>query len=248
MCTVIVEVPRSDGSAVRLLAVRDEDPARAWDAPGEWWPAERPGVLGVRDRRANGAWLAARPADGRLAVILNRAETSGRGHPEAGNPLASRGGLVLDAVTGASLPERPRTANFNLVSVAGTSVTVSTWDGEEQRQTVLSPGVHMIAHHDLDDHRTERIAAWLPQFRELEDAATGEWRERWIALLDRSAALDPSDDRAIIRDNRTHGYPTLSLLACIAEVAPRRVALSTAVLAAPAVWDHTRFSEPTAGL
>lgn len=246
MCTVIVEVPRGREGAVRLLAVRDEDPAREWDAPGEWWPVEHPGVHGVRDRRANGAWLAARPGNGRLAVILNRAESSGRGRPEAGNPFASRGGLVLDAVAATPLPSRPRTANFNLVSVAGTSVIVSTWDGEQRQQTSLSPGMHMIAHHDLDDPRTERIETWLPRFRELEGAAPDEWREQWIALLDRSAALDPSDDRAIIRDNRTHGYPTLSLLACIAEVAPRRVTLSTAVLAAPAVWDHTRFSESIA--
>ncbi len=241
MCTVIVEVPGDPSGAVRLLAVRDEDPARPWDAPGAWWPSERPGVVGVRDRRANGAWLAAAPAQGRLAVLLNRAETGGRGAPEAGNPLASRGGLVLDAVSGAEMPAHPRTANFNLVSIAGRSVALTTWDGEQRLRTELDPGVHMVAHHDLDDPRTERIETWLPRFRELAGAPAAAWRHEWIALLDRSAALDPADERAIIRDNRSHGYPTLSLLACVAEVSAGGVALSTATLATPSLWNHPEF-------
>ncbi|WP_370429006.1 NRDE family protein, partial [Microbacterium sp. NRRL B-14842] len=59
MCTVVIDVEVA-GSA-RLLAVRDEDPAREWDALGEWWPEEYPGVIGIRDRRAGGAWLAVNP-------------------------------------------------------------------------------------------------------------------------------------------------------------------------------------------
>lgn len=34
MCTVIVEVPSATGQGVRVLAVRDEDPDRAWGATG----------------------------------------------------------------------------------------------------------------------------------------------------------------------------------------------------------------------
>ena len=70
MCTVVVRVPEPDGGPVRLLAVRDEDPARPWRPLGPWWP-EHPGVRGVRDDLAGGAWLAA--DDKRLAVLLNRA-------------------------------------------------------------------------------------------------------------------------------------------------------------------------------
>ena len=54
MCTVIVHVPEDSTAAIRVLAVRDEDPARAWDPLGAWWP-ELPGVVGVRDTRAGGA-------------------------------------------------------------------------------------------------------------------------------------------------------------------------------------------------
>ncbi len=96
MCTVIVHVPESPaatGEPVRLLAVRDEDPARTWDPLGEWWP-EHPGVIGVRDRRAGGAWLAADPAAGRVAVILNRADVV----TEPEETLGSRGHVVLDAL------------------------------------------------------------------------------------------------------------------------------------------------------
>lgn len=241
MCTIVVEVPDRPAAAVRLLAVRDEDPGRAWDPPGRWWPDAHPGIVGVRDRRANGAWLAADPAAGRLAVILNRAGVAGHDRPEGPNGLASRGSLVLDAVTGAALPDPPRTASFNLLSISGEGVVATGWDGERLRQEVLAPGVHMLAHHEVDDaDRTARIAAWLPEFRAL--AGLGEnWRSEWTRLLSRSARLAPSDDRAIIRDNRAHGYPTLSLLACLAEVGPDSVRLDTAVLPTPARWKDRPF-------
>lgn len=247
MCTVLVEVPEATTEAVRVLAVRDEDPARAWDPPGQWWPA-REGVLGVRDRRAGGAWLAAAPAKGRLAVILNRADVYSAGLPAGPNGLASRGALVLDAVAGEALPEPPQTAGFNLVDIADGSVTVSSWDGETLSRVKLAPGVHMIAHHDVDDSRSTRIAAWLPQFQRLAGLAEN-WRERWIDLLAESAQLPAGDDRAIIRDNRDHGYETLSLLVCTAEVRGGEaalqdgpvVALESATLAEPAVWGTPTF-------
>src|SRR5699024_7086848 len=111
MCTAIIEVPRDPAQATRVLAVRDEDPNRPWDPPGEWWP-ELPGVIGVRDRLANGAWLAASPGRGTLAVLLNRAPggpTHGAGtHADeltlrfshatpATSGLRSRGSIVLAA-------------------------------------------------------------------------------------------------------------------------------------------------------
>ena len=94
MCTVVVQVPESASESVRLLAVRDEDPKREWDPPGAWWP-KLAGVVGVRDRRAGGAWLATR--DQRLSVLLNRAEPS---HPHLPAPsgLQSRGSIVLEDV------------------------------------------------------------------------------------------------------------------------------------------------------
>ena len=59
MCTVIVSVPNAPGAPTRLLAVRDEDPARPWNPLGAWWPERDDRIVGVRDVRAGGAWLAA---------------------------------------------------------------------------------------------------------------------------------------------------------------------------------------------
>lgn len=247
MCTVLLEVPVSKTDAVRVLAVRDEDPARAWDPPGEWW-SDRPGVLGVRDRRAGGAWLAVAPQKGRLSVVLNRADVYSAGLPAGANGLASRGALVLDAVEAIALPEPPQTAGFNLVTIAGGAAFVTSWDGKLLDRAELRPGVHMIAHHDVDDIRSARIARWLPEFKKL--AGLGQdWRERWIDLLAQTAQLPAGDDRAIIRDNRGHGYQTLSLLVCTAEVRSAdgaeglggSVSLESATLAEPAVWDSPEF-------
>ncbi|UJP09777.1 NRDE family protein [Microbacterium sp. KUDC0406] len=95
MCTVVIDT--EPGSA-RLLAVRDEDPQREWDDLGAWWPERYPGVIGIRDRRAGGAWLAVDPTTRRLAVLLNRADLL----DVPADQLASRGSLVLESVAGRS--------------------------------------------------------------------------------------------------------------------------------------------------
>ena len=93
-----------------LLAIRDEDPARPWNPLGPWWPDTHEGVMGVRDARAGGAWLAADPATHRLAVLLNREDLSDRAESE----VVSRGSIVLASVAGTSPGEAPRTHGFNL--------------------------------------------------------------------------------------------------------------------------------------
>ncbi|MCT9820683.1 NRDE family protein [Microbacterium sp. W1N] len=210
MCTVIVHVPEIAGRPVRLLAVRDEDPGRAWDPLGEAWPAEHPGIVGVRDRRAGGAWLAADRAAGRVAVILNRADVLGA------EPLASRGHIVLDAIAGRPPAGIPRTHGFNLVEADAGGARVTMWDGAAVRTVGLAPGIHMIAHDDVDDPTTARIIAWRAAFPEPGEG--DRWWEPWLDTLERTSEVGPVDDRAIVRDNRPFGYPTLSLLACAASI------------------------------
>ncbi|MEN0024122.1 MAG: NRDE family protein [Microbacterium sp.] len=232
MCTVVIDV--EDAANARLLAVRDEDPQRAWDAPGEWWPDRYPGVSGIRDRRAGGAWLAVNPAERRLAVLLNRADIA-----DLPDDLAqSRGSLVLESVTGRS-PEAPLPMHgFNLLEVRPEGARVLSWDGVELRETPVDPGIHMIAHDDLDDSETPRIATWLPEFRALGPAAdSSDWAADWIALLGVSARLDPEDDRAIIRDNRPYGFPTQSLLYSTAAVTPQGIDLGYRALPSPGHWE-----------
>lgn len=232
MCTVIVRVPAVPGEPVRMLAVRDEDPARAWQPLGEWWP-EQPGVVGVRDVRAGGAWLAADAAAGRLAVLLNRESPP----VPPGVAQVSRGGIVLDAVAGRLPHPTPAVLGFNLVSVDTAGVRVTMWDGESLRSVPVPPGTHMIAHHDLDDARSPRIVAWR-------DAFAAAAADEWMSVLARSAQLDPGDDRAIIRDNNAHGYPTQSLLLCTASVAQRAVEVRYAELDRPGEWNPVTLVGP----
>lgn len=233
MCTVVIDV--ADAGGARLLAVRDEDPLREWDALGEWWPAQYPGVSGIRDRRAGGAWLAVNPAEGRLAVLLNRADVLDLPEDQA----LSRGSLALESVAGRS-PEGPLPMHgFNLLEVRPEGSRVLSWDGVGLRETAVETGIHMIAHDDLDDQATARIAAWLPEFRALGPAAdSADWPADWIALLAASARLSPEDDRAIIRDNRPHGYPTQSLLYCTAAVTPEGVEVHDRRLPRPGHWSE----------
>lgn len=124
MCTVVIRVPESAGEPTRVLAIRDEDPARPWNPLGRWWPEPHAGVVGVRDIRAGGAWLAAEPQAGRLSVLLNRADVSTT--PE--DQLESRGGIVLASASGHSPSGTPRTHGFNLVEVDAGRSRALTWD------------------------------------------------------------------------------------------------------------------------
>jgi hypothetical protein len=232
MCTVVIRVPRSTDEPTLVLAIRDEDPARPWNPLGRWWPEAHDGVVGVRDVRAGGAWLAADPGAGRFAVLLNRADASARPESE----LVSRGGLVLDSVAGHSPAGAPATHGFNLLEVHGAAARVLTWDGEALRSVDLEPGTHMIAHDDVDDPATPRIARWLSDFRDAAPADGERWWMPWVEVLERSAALESTDDHAIIRDNRPYGYPTLSLLACVASISASGVAIAYGELNEPGQW------------
>lgn len=236
MCTVVIRIPESAARPIRLLAVRDEDPGRPWNPLGAWWP-NRPGVIGVQDRLAGGAWLAAER--GRLSVLLNR---SGGPDLPAGR-IASRGGIVLDSVAGLPLADDPRTLGFNLVRVAGGGAELVTWDGGELRRAPMPVGTHMIAHDDLDDAATPRITAWREAFASAStDGGADAWWRPWLAVLEESAKLPSADDRAIIRDNRAHGYPTLSLLACVASVSTAETDVRYAQLAEPGEWSPLDFA------
>ncbi len=230
MCTVVIRVPEPGSGDVRLLAVRDEDPHRPWRPLGAWWP-QHPGVSGIQDILAGGAWLA--HTDDRVAVLLNRA-----GGADVPVPT-SRGGLVLGSVTGAPLPDPLTTLGFNLVEAWADGARVTSWEGGRPRITEMEPGTHMIAHEDIDAPTTARVAAW----RELFAAAptTGEhWWEGWLrALAETAHAVDPRDDRAIIRDNRPHGFPTLSLLVCVASVGAAGVSTRMATLDEPGSWESS---------
>ena len=137
MCTVIIHVGESASEPIRLIAIRDEDPARPWNPLGRWWPDTHSGVVGVRDVRAGGAWLAADPDD-----FGCRSCSIARTSPTAGE----RGRLArLDrpGVGRRRLPgERPRTHGFNLVEVVPGSVRVTMWDGIRALRSARTRDAH----------------------------------------------------------------------------------------------------------
>jgi len=239
MCTVIIDVPTDPGTPVRLLAIRDEDPTRPWNPLGHWWP-QHPSILGVQDVRAGGAWLAADADTHRLAVLLNRA--GGDDLPDSA--VVSRGTLPLDSVLGTSPSEHPAMRGFNLLEVDATSARVISWDGERRRETQIEAGIHMIAHDDVDDPATARISHWLEHFRLAQPEAGERWYRPWLEVIERSTDLGPVDERAIIRDNRPLGYPTLSLLVCAASVGLDGIDVSYAELPAPGEWGHLDLHAP----
>jgi len=237
VCTVIVRVPSVPGQPLRLLAVRDEDPERPWQPLGAWWPGEHPGVVGVRDLRAGGAWLAA--SERRLAVLLNRWSPP---VPEGWAPV-SRGTVVLDAVGGRLPVPSPAISGFNLIQAGAGGARFMSWDGLTLVDRLVAPGTHMVAHDDLDDPRSARVAAWLDAFAETptdpaEGGGRGDWAAGWLGVLAASAALDPHDDRAIIRDNRPHGFPTRSLLLCVASIGADGVDVRYAEFDRPGEWNE----------
>jgi hypothetical protein len=238
VCTVIITVPADDAQPVRLLAVRDEDPARPWNRLGRWWPDRYPDVIGIRDERAGGAWLAADPSARRLAVLLNRHDLSDRPDDE----VSTRGAVALESAAGRSPGERPPTRGFNLVEVTAHTARVISWNGLESRTVELGPGTHMVAHDDVDDPETARISRWLGEFRAAaEDLPEGDWWRPWLEILDRSAELAGDHDAAIIRRQTYEGIPSYSLLVCVGTVGESGVDVRDAPLTTPGEWAPTAF-------
>lgn len=238
MCTVIVDV--GVDHSVRMLAVRDEDPRRAWDPLGLWWPDTYPGVVGVHDRRAGGAWMAINAAQGRVAVLLNRADTLDL----AEAALQSRGSLALESVMGRSPSGALPMHGFNLLEFDRSRARVLSWNGVELTETPVTAGTHMIAHNDLDDPSTPRIARWLPSFRSRMLSSGDSWREAWVSTLAETTQAGPFDDEAIIRDNTPHGYPTQSLLYALVEQTTSGVQASDHTLTRPGYWNDVRAEHP----
>ena len=201
MCTLILGVSVVAPGTVILGANRDEDPARPSDPPGVL--RERPRVIGGRDRRAGGTWLAVRERRA-VVALLNRRDPAGapgvrsRGLltletaaapedtgtprdvsadvlPAAATPLA-RGvlGFATDAL------RRDRYAPFSLVFASHEVCWLLVNDGDAAPRVVpIAQGWHVLTHTELDDPNEPRAARLM---RELQDARPRS-REEADALL-----------------------------------------------------------------
>ncbi|HEX4812673.1 MAG TPA: NRDE family protein [Nonomuraea sp.] len=171
MCTLIVRT----GRPLALMGVRDEFTDRPWEGPGEHWP-DYPGVIGGRDLKAGGTWLAVNPAARRAAALLN-----GRGRAAPDATRVSRGDLALRAAYTGEGPDTGLTRYdpFHLVIADLARVRLFSWDGERLSASDVPEGTSMIVNSGLDP-ADERVLAYLPRFR------SEEWRQL--------AAAEPSAD------------------------------------------------------
>jgi len=159
VCTLILGIGIFGAGSLMLGANRDEDPARPSSPPTRL--IEYPPVVGGRDLRAGGTWLAVRARTAAIAM-LNR-----RGRMDA-PATRSRGLLALDVASGEGPGAafeplvRDRYAPFTLVMADPERCWILAWDGEHAKMIEPSPGWHVLTHTELDDPGEPR-AAWLKE-------------------------------------------------------------------------------------
>lgn len=230
MCTLVIDHRPDARFPLLLVAVRDEFTDREWVPPAAHWP-ERPGLIGGRDLRAGGTWLAVDPVARRAGCVLN-----GRGHPADPDAHRSRGDLPLRAAAGEPAPKPPPYDPFHLVTAEagadGTArVALLSWDGQVATRTEVGPGTHLVVNTGLDPAEP-RAARFGPRFAaaprpdpRLGDTPEAAWKT-WLPLIegdglpvDDPAALivrrriGPGNPSAIGEEGRVYGSTSITLLA-----------------------------------
>lgn len=188
MCLVAIAWQAHPRYPLVLLGNRDEYHARP-AAAADWWP-DAPHILGGRDLKAGGSWLAVHRS-GRVAVVTNYP-----GRPAPSTAAPSRGELVREFVAGPqgvgeffqSLTGRAhRYAGFGLLAAGPEGVGLFTAEDQPRSQPALPPGVHALSNSALD-------APW---------PKVGWLARRLQALLDSDA--DPAS--ALLLDLLMHRGP-----------------------------------------
>ncbi|TDE24075.1 NRDE family protein [Actinomadura sp. 6K520] len=230
MCTAIISIDPASPVPVLLVGVRDEFVAREWEPPGRHWP-DRPGLVGGRDLRAGGTWLAVDPGAPRVGLVLN-----GRGRPAPEDGRVSRGELPLRAAADGKLdrPDLRVYDPFHLVAAEPGGVRLWSWDGAELAERDLGPGLHMIVNSGLegegqlegeteDAYMAARLAYFRPRLAAAprpepgrDDPVDRAWGD-WTALVN-GDGLPRADHRALLPlldhgDGRVWGTTSVTLAA-----------------------------------
>lgn len=184
MCLIVFDWRPGSAIPLRLAANRDEFHDRPSAALAVWDDA--PGIIGGRDLRAGGTWLAAHER-GRLAAVTNVRD------PEFKAPVdgPSRGALVRDALECESLPEwlnalaeggAERYAGFNLLVGNGHKLWHLHHGRDATRLQEVSAGLHGLSNASLDTPwpKLERSRARLG---EAIDGAEASFADAAWALL-----------------------------------------------------------------
>jgi hypothetical protein len=220
MCTVIVSLDPAATVPLLLAGVRDEFVERSWEPPAEHWP----GLVGGRDLRAGGTWLAVDSVRRRAAALLN-----GRGVLARDEIRRSRGDLPLRAVGAGELPEVDlhRYDPFHLVVADPDAVRLWHWDGTRLTEDKPGPGTHVIVNSGWEQGTGDnpRVDYFRSRFERAVRPAgdlSGEpfWGE-WATLAS-GAGLGFEDPRALVvrqalPDGRMWGTSSVTLLALTAD-------------------------------
>jgi hypothetical protein len=212
VCTLILGVDVIGPESVIAGANRDEDPSRPSDPPAVL--LAHPRVVGGRDRRAGGTWLAVREARA-LVAMLNRRDD---GPPPAAR--RSRGLLALDTAgvrgSGAALAGRALAraaldhtlAGLRAGDYAPFSMVFATpracWllahePGRPAQVADVSAGWHVLTHTELDDPAEPRAARLL---RELEGWRPGSAEAASRGVAERLRQHGDGADASCVHEGR----------------------------------------------
>ncbi|MCK0751859.1 NRDE family protein [Chromohalobacter japonicus] len=152
MCLIVFDWRPGSDTPLRLAANRDELHARPTQALGAW--PDAPTLVGGRDLRAGGTWLAASQT-GRIAAVTNVRDA----HATAPSSPPSRGALPYQALTHEApiawletlaASEAQAYDWFNLLYCDGVTLVHVHHGPAGTTLTRVSPGVHGLSNATLD--------------------------------------------------------------------------------------------------
>jgi hypothetical protein len=185
MCTLIFGIDVLGPSTVIIGTNRDEDPARPSEPPQVL--CRSPLVVGGRDARAGGTWLALRGDGAGVAMLLNRH------NPTPDEPgRRSRGLLTLDVASSmnplttavAESAGTRRYAPCSLVWLSPEEAWILSFRvGHKPTIEHIPPGWHAITHFELDDATDRRAVSALERLASWRPASRAEAETRLTAML-----------------------------------------------------------------
>jgi hypothetical protein len=212
VCTLVIDYRPGARVPLLMAAVRDEFTDRDWAPPAPHWP-DHPRLIGGRDLRAGGTWLAVDPETRRAGCVLN-----GRGRMADADVRRSRGVLPLLAATGGLDDLDPAPYDpFHLVSAAiGDTATIEmlSWNGRTATRRTIGPGTHVVVNTGLDPDEP-RAARFGPLFAAAprpdprpSETTEAAWKP-WLSLVEGDGL--PLDDPSalIVRRVLGPGHPTV---------------------------------------
>lgn len=229
MCTVLLRLDPDGEWPLLLGAIRDEFVERAWDPPALHWDGPFADLIGGRDQRAGGTWLAVDPSARAVAALLNAGK---REDPEDDVPRPTRGNLALRILTDQGLPDDTSGYDrFHLLRATLDAAELWSWDGEQLTHSVLEPGDHIIVNVGLDPDEDPLVPHFAPLLAKV-PSELGAWRG-----LMAGDSLDPGDERALVVRKEIDGHLYGTTSGSLVALSPSALRYEfTATPADPASW------------